>query len=143
MSIIRHLAKQRLQKTQEENVRREQDKENDNPAKTNDSQQTSQLPPQNESGLGSVDYNSVTEEVENSLNTKRRKEYQTFTAEERYQIGKYASEHGNSAAMRYFKFKHLKESTVRTFKSKYRIQAKSDVRNKRSPKKALLTKQSF
>ena len=43
--------------------------------------------------------------------------------------------------MRHFKSKNLKESTVRTFKSKYRIQVKTDLKHKCSPKKTLPVKQ--
>ena len=44
---------------------------------------------------------------------------------------------GNSAAIKHFKSQKLSESTVRTFRSKYRIEIKQATKEKRSPKKVL------
>ena len=43
----------------------------------------------------------------------------------------------NSAAIKHFKSKILSKSTVRTFKSKYRIEIRQATKEKRSPKKGL------
>ena len=52
-----------------------------------------------------------------------RKAYTVFTAEQRATIGKYASEHGNPAAVKKVKANieggQLGESTVRLFKKRY------------------------
>ena len=47
--------------------------------------------------------------------------YKKYTDEDRYEIGKYASENGSAATVRKFKsdFPKLNESTVRDFKRKY------------------------
>ena len=54
---------------------------------------------------------------------RKRKAYTVFTAEQRATIGKYASEHGNAAAVKKFKANieggQLGESTVRLFKKRY------------------------
>jgi len=52
MSIIRQLAKRRLQKTQEENLQNDKDKEACNSSEVNALPQNSQLPLQSECGLG-------------------------------------------------------------------------------------------
>ena len=54
---------------------------------------------------------------------RKHKPYTVFTAEQRATIGKYASEHGNAAAVKKFKANieggQLGESTVRLFKKRY------------------------
>ena len=54
---------------------------------------------------------------------RKRKPYTVFTAEQRATIGKYASEHGNTAAVKKFKTNieggQLGESTIRLFKKHY------------------------
>ena len=54
---------------------------------------------------------------------RKRKPYTVFTDEQRAAIGKYASEHGNAAAVKKFKANieggQLGESTVRLFKKHY------------------------
>lgn len=41
--------------------------------------------------------------------------YKKCTCQERYEIGKYATEYGSSAAINHSKSKNLKESTFRAF----------------------------
>ena len=60
-----------------------------------------------------------------------------FSSKERYEIGKYASVNGKSAAIKHFKSKNLSESTFRTFKLKYHTEIRQATREKRSPKKVL------
>lgn len=63
--------------------------------------------------------------------------YIKWTDENRYTIGKYASEHGNTSAVRRFRkqFPNIKESTVRDFKKKYeRLIQEAKKRNVEPPK---------
>ena len=55
---------------------------------------------------------------------RKRGSYDSFTPEEKARIAKRASEHGVTAAIRYFSKVHpsLKESSVRTWKKKYLIE---------------------
>ena len=71
------------------------------------------------------------------LEKNKPKSFRKLSLKERYEIGKYASVSGNSAAIKHFKFKNLSESTVRTFKSKYHIEIRQATKEKRSPKKVL------
>ena len=54
------------------------------------------------------------------MNDKKRKPYIKWTDEERYNVGKYASQNGIAAAVRHYrsKYQHLNESTVRGFKKR-------------------------
>ena len=99
------------------------------------------LPQQSEIGLGNIEYNTVTCEIEKASGSgNKRNTYRKYTSQERCEIGKYAAEHCNSAAINHFKSKHLKESTVRTFKPKYHVEIKNAAIQKRSPKKVLNVK---
>ena len=72
-----------------------------------------------------------------SVKNKKRKAYRKYTGQERYQIGKYASENGNTVAVRHFKGNNLNESTVREFKKTYKIELKNAKLQKRSLRKSL------
>ena len=72
-----------------------------------------------------------------SAKNQKIKAYRKYTGQERYQIGKYASENGNTAAVRHFKGNNLNESTVREFKKTYQIELKNAKMQKRSPRKSL------
>ena len=61
----------------------------------------------------------------------------SLAGQERYQIGKYASENGNTAAVRHFKGNNLNEGTVREYKKTYQIELKNAKIQKRSPRKSL------
>ena len=65
---------------------------------------------------------SVLREVQ-AQRSRKHKPYTVCTAEERATIGKYASEHGNAAAVEKFKANieggQLGESTVHWFKKRY------------------------
>lgn len=54
--------------------------------------------------------------------------YIKWTDKNHYDVGKYASEHGNAAAVRNFKkgFPNIKESTVREFKKRYEKQIQGE-----------------
>ena len=58
---------------------------------------------------------------EHAQGSNVRGNYKKYTDEDRYKIGKYASENGSAATVRKFKsdFPKLNESTVRDFKRKY------------------------
>ena len=75
-----------------------------------------------ETGLGALEHAEVVQTVAKAAsNSNRSSAYTKYTAVQRYQIGKYASENGSANAVRKFKkdFPSLKESTVREFRSKY------------------------
>ena len=77
------------------------------------------IPTQEETSLGVVKYNSVTESL-SKISTKRGR-YKTYSDDDRYEIGLYAALHGPMSAVKKYKKKHpqLGESTVRTFRDKY------------------------
>ena len=88
-------------------------------------QVTASLPTAENTTLGDTVTQSANAAVLREVQAERprkRKAYTVFTAEQRATIGKYASEHGNAAAV---KFKanieggQLGESTVRLFKKRY------------------------
>lgn len=75
-----------------------------------------------DSNIGRIDNEMINELVSLSKNSSSRStKYRKWTDKERYDIGKYAAENGNSNALRKFQtdFPDLKESTVRTFKKRY------------------------
>lgn len=87
------------------------------------------LPSRDESGLGIVEYEQVTQEVSDLADPQLTKEkrhrrgtYTKYSNKQRADIGKYALENGNERAIRHFsaQFPNLKESTVRNFKKAYK-----------------------
>ena len=89
-------------------------------------QPTASLPTTKETALGDTVTQSANTAVLREVQAKRpgkRKTYTAFTTEQRATIGKYASEHGNAAAVKKFKADfeggQLGESTVRLFKKRY------------------------
>ena len=83
------------------------------------------MPTQTESSLGIVEYASVTRSVREAH--PKRGQYQRFSDEDRFEIGKYAALHGPMSTVIKFKKTHpqLKESTVRTFREKYHSSLKA------------------
>ena len=68
---------------------------------------------------------------------QKASKYTKWTDNNRYSVGKYASEHGNAATALHFKkeFPNIKESTVREFKKKYEKQLqKAKEQNLQPPK---------
>ena len=65
-----------------------------------------------------------------------------YTDNDRYNIGKYASEFGNSNAARHFKkaFPSITESSVRTFKMKYEDQLATAKKAGVAPVKSIVKK---
>ena len=91
-------------------------------------QATTSLPTAEETALGDTVTQSANAVVLREVQAKRpgkRKAYTAFTAEQRTTIGKYASERGNTAAVKKFKADfeggQLGESTVRLFKKRYML----------------------
>ena len=83
------------------------------------------MPTLGESSLGIVEYASVTRSL-SEVNPKRGR-YLKFSAEDRFEIGKYAALHGPKLTIIKFKKEHpqLKESTVRAFREKYHSSLKA------------------
>ena len=68
------------------------------------------------------DVNKAVMDSSKAQRSKPRGKYSKLTPEQQAQIGKYASMHGNAAALRRFSKEldiDLKESSVRTWRSKY------------------------
>ena len=80
------------------------------------------IPSQEETSLGVLDHDAVRSSLE-ALTKKKKRKNSTFSDEQRYQIGQYASDHGPTAAVKKFKKinPHLKfgESTARSFRTKH------------------------
>ena len=89
-----------------------------------------------ESTLGSIEFEAANNSLSN-INGKRGK-YRKFSDEDRFEIGKYAAINGPGSAVKRFKksYPHLNESTVRTFREKYRKTLKP-TRNHLSPAKKI------
>ncbi len=74
-----------------------------------------------ETNLGEVDFQFVQDEVQKAKEAPKRGKYVKYTDEERYRIGRHASENGNHNALLKFQKTHpkLNESTIRSIKRKY------------------------
>lgn len=139
MSIIRSLAKanERLEKAKDDS----QTTEEKSPLKDHAPQINLTVPPQRSSGLGTLDYEATVENI-SSVVAQKRGNYKKYSETDRFQIGKYANENGNSKALIHFKHKFpgLKESTVRTFKKQYQEELQQAKIQKRSPSKCIKSK---
>ena len=91
------------------------------------------LPSETEAGLGAIDIAEIAQENE-LARRKRRQVYNKWSDEDRYKVGKYASENGAAAAVRKFKgtFKNLNEITVRGFKKRVETELKNAKKEKRN-----------
>ena len=91
-----------------------------------------------DSSLGELDFQVVQDEIAQKRN-KRKTSYQKYSEEDRFKIGKYASENRATAAVRKFKnsYPDMKESTVQGFKSNYEEELKKVKRQSRPMTKAL------
>ena len=78
-------------------------------------EQSKLLPCREETHLGLVEYESVTNAL--TINEGVVKKYTHYSDEDRYKIGRYASHHGASAVARKFSenYPKLKENTIRGF----------------------------
>ena len=88
----------------------------------------SHVPELHETSLSAEEHASVVLAVSDlsdpavqSNKRQRRGKYSVFTDKDRAKIGKYASEHGNERARKWFskEFPNLHESTIRNFKRRY------------------------
>ena len=90
-------------------------------------QHSNVIPTEQESSLAWLKYQAVVSSVQDI--TKKKRENIKLTDKERYDIGKYSSIHGETAAVRKFKKSHphlkLGESTARSFKKNYKELLKS------------------
>ena len=77
------------------------------------------LPSSRETGLGIVDRDGIVDSIKTVKSSQNS--YAKYSADVRYEIGTYASEVGDAAAVRKFErsFPKLNESTVRGFRKKY------------------------
>ena len=87
--------------------------------------------------IGVIDVAAISYEI--CSNQKNRKPYFRRTDKDWYSIGKYASEHGNTAAVRKFKskFSHLNERTVLSFKKKVKDEIKKASKERRESKQQI------
>ena len=90
------------------------------------------------SNLGELDFQVVQDEIAQKK-SKRKTSYQKYSEEDRFKIGKDASENGATAAVRKFKnsYPDMEESTARGFKSNYEEELKKAKRKSRAMTKAL------
>ncbi|XP_057303392.1 uncharacterized protein LOC130640840 [Hydractinia symbiolongicarpus] len=132
MSYIRKLAK--LQEKEAQQRAAEKEKTSDE-TPSNSSREQSPQPTdfQQESSLGSLDYEAVTDATEN-VKSSGKKSYNRWSEKERFDIGKYVAIHGGAAAITKFQTKDrpLSESTARRFGNLYKKELKDSTREKRS-----------
>ena len=91
--------------------------------------------------LGELDFQAVQSSVNDVYSSSsKRGQYTKFSDTDRFDIGKYASEHGPAAAVRKFseEFKTLNESTVRGFRKKYNEQIKKASKDSKESPKAIV-----
>ena len=89
------------------------------------------------SGFGEIDHEIIEREI-NNLSSKRQP-YVKYSPEERYKIGKYASENGPIATVRKFqqRFPNMNESTARTFRKRYESDLADAKRQGKTPSTSL------
>ena len=92
------------------------------------------------SGFGEIDHEIIEREINNS--SSKRQPYVEYPLEERYKIGKYASENGPIATVRKFqqRFPNMNESTARTFRKRYESDLADAKRQGKTPSTSLLLK---
>ena len=88
------------------------------------------------------DYEKVTSNIQQAGTKKSRGAYKSYSAKDRFLIGKHASIYGTASAIRKWKKDHpqLNESTIRNFKKRYENQINEEKRRKKSPKKVIVNK---
>ena len=92
-----------------------------------------------ESGIGNLNHQAAL--TANLAAERERKPYKKYTSKKRYEIGKFASENGTSAACRKFKSKfNVGESTVRSFKNENEQIIKRTKRKNEPPEKVIKEK---
>ena len=90
------------------------------------------------SGIGALNHEIALNTASSPEPPIKRKENKRFTEQDRYKIGKYASENSTSSAQRNFSKTHgnIGESTIRSFKQKYETM----IKKKELPKKVIPAK---
>ena len=76
------------------------------------------------SSLPSSTISQVVKEVKKATESKKRGEYMRISQEDKAAIGKYASEHGVSKAVKHYREKNVKESSVRDWRRAYEKELK-------------------
>ena len=96
------------------------------------------MPSPSEANLGILDY-EIARDAGTSGLKKFRINCQTYSPNERYNIGKHASEFGTASTLQRCKaeFLQLRESTVRSIRSKHEEELKVALKQKREPKSTL------
>ena len=87
--------------------------------------------------MGTVDYEKVTSNIRKDETKKSRGLYKSYSAKDRFLIGKHASIHGTASAVRKWKkdYPQVNESTIRGFKKRYEAQINEERQKRKSPKK--------
>ena len=75
------------------------------------------------------DYEKVTSNIQQAGTKKSRGAYKSYSAKDRFLIGKHASIYGTASAIRKWKKDHpqLNESTIRNFKKRYENQINEEI----------------
>ena len=89
------------------------------------------------SGFGEIDHEIIEIEINSSLS--KRHTYVKYSPEERYKIGKYASENGPFATVRKFqqRFPNMDESTAGTIRKRYESDLADAKRQGKTPSTSL------
>ena len=77
----------------------------------------------------STDLLDKRDKSDGSKQKKSRGKYLSFSSEEKATIGRYASEHGVAKAMKHFKDKGAKESSVRDWMKAYERELRDKIKN--------------
>ena len=90
------------------------------------------MPSHSETNLGLLDYETARDAGTSGLK-KSRSNYQKYCPNERYNIGKHRSKFCTASTLQRFKaeFPQLRESTVRSMRSKYEKELKVALKQKR------------
>ena len=92
--------------------------------------------------MGTVDYEKVTSNIRKEQTKKPRGSYKSYSAKDRFLIGKHASIHGTASVVRKWEkdYPQVNESTIRRFKKRYEGQTDEERQKKKSPKKVIVNK---
>ena len=92
--------------------------------------------------MGTVNYEMVTSNICKEQMKKSRDSYKSYSAKDRFLIGKHASIHGTASAVRKWKkdYPQVNKSTIRGFKKRYEVQINEERQKKKSPKKVIVNK---
>ena len=132
MSILRSLAK--IKETKQ-NAKSKESTCDVDLTNTDSTFSKNTLPSHSETGLGLIDYKAA-KDAGTSEEKKARGSYKMYSADQRYKIGKYASEYSTASTLRKYKgeFPQLSESTVRSMRQKYEEELRKALQQKREPR---------